>query len=350
MTRRTIDPAIGRRGFCLSLGAGMTILAIPGAAAGLKKVPMSTGIDAVFVPFVVAADRQIFEKYGLEPSYKPFDDGNVALDAVLTGTSDIGSTSELGGLARWDRGGKLYVASILITSKEQIGVTAREEIKKPQDLVGKTVGYPRASAGHYYFGRYVKKYGLPADQIKVKFLQAPEMVAALERRDIDAFFLWEPWHTKAVALGHGGPRSRPLGRRQCLHPVRVQLLLGGAGERTGTGRGSDQSADRSHRLLRHPPGRRRNSRRQGVPHPRGGHEALHEPDQLPDGDAHPRGGHQFQGSGGICPRAVDHQEDARLERLHSAAIHEGSGAGSNDLRRVDACRPRSGRRRVSRGA
>jgi len=204
MTRRTIDPALGRRGFCLSLGAGMAILVIPGvAAAGLKKVPMSTGIDAVFVPFVVAADRQIFEKYGLEPSYKPFDDGNVALDAVLTGTSDIGSTSELGGLARWDKGGKLYVTSMLITSKEQIGVTAREEIKKPQDLVGKTVGYPRASAGHYYFGRYVKKYGLPADQIKVKFLQAPEMVAALERRDIDAFFLWEPWHTKGVALVTG---------------------------------------------------------------------------------------------------------------------------------------------------
>jgi ABC-type nitrate/sulfonate/bicarbonate transport system substrate-binding protein len=109
----------------------------------------------------------------------------------------------LGGLARWDKGGKLYVTSRVITSKEQLGVTAREEIKKPEDLIGKTVGYPRASAGHYYFGRYAKKYNLPVDQIKVKFLQAPEMVAALERRDIDAFFLWEPWHTKAAALVTG---------------------------------------------------------------------------------------------------------------------------------------------------
>ncbi len=205
MTKCSIDRAIGRRTFCLSLGTGLTILAVPGVvgAADLKKVPMSTGIDAVFVPFVVATDRQIFEKYGLEPSYKPFDDGNVALDAVLTGSSDIGSTSELGGLARWDKGGKLYVTSMMITSKEQVGIAAREEIKKPEDLIGKTVGYPRASAGHYYFGRYVKKYKLPVDQIKVKFLQAPEMVAALERRDIDAFFLWEPWHSKAVTLVSG---------------------------------------------------------------------------------------------------------------------------------------------------
>jgi ABC-type nitrate/sulfonate/bicarbonate transport system substrate-binding protein len=205
ISERGLDLGMTRRGFCLSLGAGMTILAIPalGRAAALKKVPTSTGIDAVFVPFVVAADRKIFEKHGLETSYKPFDDGNVALDALLTGSSDIGSTSELGGLARWDKGGKLYVTSVLDTSRKQIGVTAREEIKKPEDLIGKTVGFPRASGGHYYFGRYVKKYKLPMDKIKVKTLQAPEMVAALDRRDIDAFFLWEPWHTKAVQLVKG---------------------------------------------------------------------------------------------------------------------------------------------------
>lgn len=199
------ERAIGRRSLCLSLGAGLTILAIPGRpdAADLGKVPISTGIDAVFVPYVVAVDRKIFEKYGLEASYKPFDDGNVALDAVLTGVSDIGSTSELGGLARWDKGGRLYVTSRVVTSKEQIGVTAREDIKKPEDLIGKTVGFPRASAGHYYFGRYVKTHNLPVDTIKVKFLQAPEMVAALARHDIDAFFLWEPWHTKAAQLVPG---------------------------------------------------------------------------------------------------------------------------------------------------
>ena len=157
----------------------------------------------MFAPFVVASEKKIFEKYGLETNYKPFDDGNVALDAVLTGASDIGATSELGGLARWDKGGKLYVTGMVMTSKEQLGITAVEGIKKPEDLIGKTVGYPKASAGHYYFVRYAKKYKLPVDQIKVKFLQAPEMVAALERKDIDAFFLWEPWHTKAAALVKG---------------------------------------------------------------------------------------------------------------------------------------------------
>jgi len=193
-----------RRAFSLSFGAGLFVLGMPVASrAAFNKVPTATGIDALFAPFVVATERKMFEKYDLETSFKPFDDGNVALDALLTGSSDIGATSELGGLARWDKGGKLYVTSYSSTSREQIGLVARRELTKPADLIGRTVGYPRASGGHLYFANYVKKYNLPVDKIKVKTLQAPEMVAALERRDIDAFFLWEPWLTKATQLVDG---------------------------------------------------------------------------------------------------------------------------------------------------
>jgi taurine transport system substrate-binding protein len=204
VNRSGLAPGMTRRAFSVSFGAGMGMLAMPvWSNAGVKTVPMSTGIDALFAPFVVAAERKMFAKYDLETSFKPFDDGNVALDAILTGSSDIGATTELGGLARWDKGGKLYVSSYSSTSRKQIGVASRDDIKKPEDLIGRTVGYPRATGGHLYFVKYVKKYGLPVDKIKVKTLQAPEMVAALERRDIDAFFLWEPWLTKAEQLVQG---------------------------------------------------------------------------------------------------------------------------------------------------
>src|SRR6476659_590259 len=204
MDRNSGAREMTRRGFVVSLGPGMYVLGMAVAnGAPLKKVPTATGIDALYVPFVVAAELKIFEKYGLETSFKPFDDGNVALDALLTGSSDIGATTELGGLSRWDKGGKLYVTSYSSTSRQQIGAAAREDIKKPEDLIGRTVGYPRATGGHLYFINYIKKYNLPLDKIKVKTMQAPEMVAALERRDIDAFFLWEPWLAKATELVQG---------------------------------------------------------------------------------------------------------------------------------------------------
>src|ERR1700738_4985675 len=153
--------ALTPRRFGLACGAGIYAFAVPitGNAAA-KKVPMATGIDALFAPFVVAAERKMFEKYDLETSFKPFDDGNVALDALLTGNSDIGATTELGGLSRWDKGGKLYVTSYSSTSRQQIGAAARDDIKKPEDLIGRTVAYPRATGGHLYFLPVLKKHKL----------------------------------------------------------------------------------------------------------------------------------------------------------------------------------------------
>ena len=110
MARTISSQGMTRRAFGVSFGAGIYVVAMPITGnAALKKVPTSTGIDALFAPFVVAAERKMFEKYDLETSFKPFDDGNIALDALLTGSSDIGATTEFGGLSRWDKGGKLYV-------------------------------------------------------------------------------------------------------------------------------------------------------------------------------------------------------------------------------------------------
>jgi ABC-type nitrate/sulfonate/bicarbonate transport system substrate-binding protein len=117
----------------------VTLPASGGAAS--KKVPTSTGIDASFAAFVAAAARKIFEKYGPETNYELFEDGNVALHAVRTGSSDIGSTGVIGGLARWDKGGKLYVTLYRVISRQQIGPVVQPEIKQLEDLLGKSVGF-----------------------------------------------------------------------------------------------------------------------------------------------------------------------------------------------------------------
>ena len=128
MDRMISSQSMTRRLFGFSCGAGICALALPVTGnAALKKVPTATGIDALFAPFVVASERKIFEKYDLETSFKPFDDGNVALDALLTGSSDIGATTELGGLSRWDKGGKLYVTGYSSTSRSR---SARRRARK----------------------------------------------------------------------------------------------------------------------------------------------------------------------------------------------------------------------------
>ena len=55
------------------------------------------------------------------------------------------------------------------TSGQQIGLAGRDDIKKPEDLIGRTVAYPRATGGHLYFMRYVKKYNPPVERSKWSF-------------------------------------------------------------------------------------------------------------------------------------------------------------------------------------
>jgi ABC-type nitrate/sulfonate/bicarbonate transport system substrate-binding protein len=80
-----------------------------------------------------------------------------------------------------------------------IGLVGKNSIKGPKDLEGKAIGFPKATGAHYFFARYVKKHGVDVGTLKIKNLQAPEGPAALNRGDVDALFLWEPWMSRIVA-------------------------------------------------------------------------------------------------------------------------------------------------------
>jgi NitT/TauT family transport system substrate-binding protein len=168
------------------------------APAARPKIVIATGIDPSFAHYVVAVKKGFFEKQGIDAELRSFDDGNVALDSILTGAADIGGTSELGGIARIARGGKLYVMASGIQYADFFGLVGKKTIQKPKDLEGKIVGVPRGSGAHLYMAKYAAFHGIDLAKVNIKFLQAPESVAALARGDIDAFFLWDPWLTRAA--------------------------------------------------------------------------------------------------------------------------------------------------------
>jgi ABC-type nitrate/sulfonate/bicarbonate transport system substrate-binding protein len=168
-----------------------------------RKVTAATGLDAYYAPYAVAARHKIFEKHGLQLDYKPFDDGSVALDALLTGNSHMGSANQVGGLTRWDKTKSLYIAGVVAASDRLHAAIATSTVQKPEDLIGKSVAIPQFTSGHYMFNHYAKKHNLPIDQIKIVRVAAPELVAAMSRGDIHAFFSWEPWLTRAMTLVKG---------------------------------------------------------------------------------------------------------------------------------------------------
>ena len=100
-----------------SLGAGSAF------AQAKPKIVIATGIDPSFAHYVVAVKKGFFEKQGIDAELRSFDDGNVALDSVLTGAADIGGTSELGGLpvshvvassTLWRAASNMLISSVLL--------------------------------------------------------------------------------------------------------------------------------------------------------------------------------------------------------------------------------------------
>jgi ABC-type nitrate/sulfonate/bicarbonate transport system substrate-binding protein len=180
--------------------AGFGLAAAAGAAqsADRQKINIATGADVGFSHMLVAAKKGFFAKYGIDADYRAYDDGVVALDALLTGQSDLGMSSSLGGITRRARGGKLYVAATAFRSGVNVGVVVTDKVKSPKDIEGKSIGFPVGTGGQEYFLAFVEHHKLDLSKIKQVFLPAPESVAALRRDDIAALFIFEPWMERAV--------------------------------------------------------------------------------------------------------------------------------------------------------
>jgi len=196
--------SISRRQFNTAVAAGLASIAAPFPVfAQNKNVIAATGIDAYFTMFPVARDQKLFEKQGLNFTYRVFEDSTIGLDAVLTNNADMGAATPSSGIARWDRGGKLYVTGKMNSSGTLYAVAVNDKINEPEDLYGKTVAFPRLSSGEYFFNKYVAYHKLDRDKINTRSVSGPEAVAAMERGDVDGIFLWEPWPTKAAQIVDG---------------------------------------------------------------------------------------------------------------------------------------------------
>ena len=200
-----MSPITRRSALSLVTGASGA-LAAPGVfgQARASNIVMVTGVDPSFAPLVMAMKKGFFEKYGVNADFRIFDDGSVALDSLLTGEGDVGSTVEMGGIARRVKGGQLFVTAHANYTDQFFGLVGSDTIKTAADLPGKTVSLSiRGGPAHLFLTRYMRHYNLDISQLKIKFVGAPESVAALAGGNVDVVCGGEPWLGRAVAATPG---------------------------------------------------------------------------------------------------------------------------------------------------
>ena len=83
-----------------------------------------------------------------------------------------------------------------------VGCLSQEkgEIQSIEDLSGKTIAIPgKATVQDFLLQRFIKENGLDVETVIVK---PPEMIAVLEKGEIDGFIAWEPYPARAHVDGY----------------------------------------------------------------------------------------------------------------------------------------------------
>ena len=182
-----------------SLGVLAAGAAGPAAAQARKKVVVAVGPSSDMALLIVAVKKGFLEQQGLDPQLKIFDSSPQALQIVVSGQADITMNTEPPHLGARARGGKVVqVMTGWVSGRNAAIVVRSDAITKVEDFVGKTIATQRGSGSNYHLVWFLARHKIPADKVTLKYMAAPDQIAALARNDIQVFSSWEPYVTRAV--------------------------------------------------------------------------------------------------------------------------------------------------------
>ena len=176
----------------------LSVLAWSGTAWAQTRMTIATGVDPVFSAYYVAQQEGLFKKHGLDVRINTGPSGSAMVSFLINGQIESAFGSEIAGVANHNLDPNVVVVAQATRLVRWIAVLGRN-IDHLDGLKGKKVGVARGSGGEVFWLAMLDKLKLNAADYTVVNVEAPEMVAALERGNIDAYVVWEPWVTRGLS-------------------------------------------------------------------------------------------------------------------------------------------------------
>jgi ABC-type nitrate/sulfonate/bicarbonate transport system substrate-binding protein len=159
------------------------------------------GPTPIYDSIQMAESQGFLDEEGLAINFQLFPSGTTALQTFETGEGDMVTHGDLPGVNYWVRTNKGSRA-ISVIERDFAGYrgTALNEIKEAKDLIGKTIATRVGSTGSWFISEYLAKNGVDESQVEVINLDTQTLPTALCQGDIAAFFIWEPFGTRALEI------------------------------------------------------------------------------------------------------------------------------------------------------
>jgi aliphatic sulfonates family ABC transporter substrate-binding protein len=139
--------------------------------------------------------ERAFAARDVRVDWTEFPSGVELVDAVRAGALDLGVVGEGPPLlAQAMRTPLVYLAAEPpAPHSEAIVVHADSTLRDVRDLAGKRVALSRGANVHYLLLRALEEAGVPPAAVDVTFAPPGEGRRLFERRDVDAWAIWDPW-------------------------------------------------------------------------------------------------------------------------------------------------------------
>lgn len=223
LPRRVFMVAIGTT---LGLGAanivgGHSLPSALAAAGDSKLGTVRIGYQKSGTVQISLKKKQILEKLfgarGGSVEWLEFTAGLPMVEALNAGAIDIGYVGEAPPIFAQAANGSSsrYVAyDPYGPGAEGILVDRNSPIRSIADLKGKKIGVQKGSNTHYLTIKALQSVKLKPSDVTITFLKPADGRAAFERRDIDAWVVWDPF----LAAGEINAKARLLSNAKGLAP------------------------------------------------------------------------------------------------------------------------------------
>lgn len=183
--------------FSMVLAAGLA-LAGPSRSQEPLQMTIATGVDPSFAQFYVAQEAGIFKKNGLDVKVNTGPSGSAMVAFLVGNQINAAYGAEQAGVTANGVDPNVVVVADGVTLTRWLSVVGSKDVPNLEALKGKKVGIARGTGSETFWNAVVKSKNLNPSDYEIVNVEAPEMVAAMERGNIDAYAVWEPWPTRGM--------------------------------------------------------------------------------------------------------------------------------------------------------
>lgn len=192
---------LGRVLVALAICAAVVSSAAP-SRAELMKARLAMNLSPISGVTIVAKQKGMFEKHGLDIAVSNFTSGKQCLNTVIGGGAEIATTAEAPTTAAAMSNQPIAFLARMEYSDLKTLTAASSGIATKEGLKGKKVAFTAGTGSEVYTMALLKAAGLTEKDVTLVNLRPQDMLPALSAGSIDAYNTWEPHISNGLkALG-----------------------------------------------------------------------------------------------------------------------------------------------------